>query len=163
MHILRLPAAATLIGLAGCAAQPHRVNGVQAVRAQVDQLAWLVGVWQPTSPGGPTEVWAAPENHTLHGFSVSHHDNAVDEFELLAIQQRGRSVVYLARPNGLTPSTPFALVEIGAASAVFANPQHDFPQRIGYSRDGDELTAWIEGPGPEGPRRLSWQWSRRSP
>lgn len=158
LHMLTISTAALL---AGCAAQPHRINGVRPVRAEVDQLAWIVGVWQPTSPGGPTEIWAAPEHGTLRGFSVSHQEDAVDEFELLAIEQHARSVVYLARPNGLTPSTPFALVEIGPASVVFANPDNDFPQRIGYQRTADQLTAWIEGPGPEGTRRISWTWSRR--
>lgn len=29
---------------------------------------------------------------------------------------------------------------------VFENQQHDFPQRVGYKRDGDSLVGWIEGP-----------------
>lgn len=158
MHANRLLVVSTFVLLTGCAAQPHRVEGVRPVHAQASDLAWIVGIWHPTVPGGPTEVWAEAEGGSLRGFSVSHEGDLVDEFELLTIEQNGRGLVYLARPNGIAPSTPFALVEVGPTSAVFANPQNDFPQRIGYERTGEGLSAWIEGPGQDGTRRISWTW-----
>lgn len=147
--------------LSACSATQHRVPGVESPRATVDQLAWLVGVWQPRSGTGATEIWSRPEHGSLRGFSLTQKAGVVEEFELLAIESAGRSVVYLARPNGRIPSAAFALVELEGMRAVFANPAHDFPQRIGYERAGDELSAWIEGPGPEGVRRISWTWTRR--
>ncbi len=37
------------------------------------------------------------------------------------------------------------MVEHGLQSVVFANPAHDFPQRVSYSRDGNRLTAIVSG------------------
>lgn len=39
----------------------------------------------------------------------------------------------------------FPLVRLSGQEAVFENPQHDFPQRVIYRRDGDRLTGRIEG------------------
>ena len=38
------------------------------------------------------------------------------------------------------------LVESSAQKAVFANPEHDFPQRVLYWREGESLCAAVEGP-----------------
>ncbi len=150
-----------LLKLGGCGAAQHRVPGVEAVGASVDDLSWLVGVWEPKAGTGATEIWAETEDEVLRGFSVAHQGGMVEEFELLAIEPAGKSVVYLARPNGRSPSSAFALVDLEGMRAVFSNPAHDFPQRIGYERVGDELSAWIEGPGPEGVRRIAWTWTLR--
>lgn len=147
--------------LTGCTAARQPVRGVESVRAGVDQLDWLVGVWTPKSGTGATEVWAEAEDGVLRGFSVAQRGGAVEDYELLAVEPAGKSVVYLARPNGRKPSSAFALVELEGTRAVFANPAHDFPQRIGYERVSDELSAWIEGPGPEGVRRIAWTWTLR--
>ncbi|MCL4220967.1 MAG: hypothetical protein KJZ65_06325 [Phycisphaerales bacterium] len=147
--------------LAGCSAARHRVPGVESVHAGVDRLSWLVGVWEPRAGTGATEVWAQAEDGVLRGFSLAMKGGAVEDYELLAIEPAGRSVVYLARPNGLTPSSAFALVELDGTRAVFANPAHDFPQRVGYEREGNVLSAWIEGPGSEGVKRIAWTWTRR--
>jgi hypothetical protein len=38
---------------------------------------------------------------------------------------------------------------------VFENPQHDFPQKIGYQRvSPDALLAWIEGTDKRETRRI---------
>jgi len=44
---------------------------------------------------------------------------------------------------------------------VVENLQHDFPQWILYLRRGaDSLIASIEGPGPNGTRRISYPYRR---
>ena len=52
----------------------------------------------------------------------------------------------MAQPQG-NPPTAFALQSDSAADeAVFTNPAHDFPTRIGYRRvSNDALLAWISG------------------
>jgi hypothetical protein len=39
----------------------------------------------------------------------------------------------------------FKLVKLTGTVAVFENLEHDFPQRIEYSLEGDQLTGRIEG------------------
>jgi hypothetical protein len=45
---------------------------------------------------------------------------------------------------------------------VFANPQHDFPQRILYWRDGDALCAAVEGALQGEETREEWCWAASS-
>ena len=52
-------------------------------------------------------------------------------FEYLRIVERNDGLVYIAQPNGATP-TEFVLTEIGETRAVFDNPRHDYPKRIVY-------------------------------
>jgi len=58
---------------------------------------------------------------------------------------RAGGVVLHASPGGRFPTTEFALVDLDDQRAVFSNPDHDFPQRITYQRDGNRLHAEIEG------------------
>ena len=48
----------------------------------------------------------------------------------------------------------------GQAFVVFENPEHDYPQRILYLRDGDELTARIEGTAGGVEKSSEWTWTR---
>jgi hypothetical protein len=64
-------------------------------------------------------------------------------FEYLRILERDAGLVYIAQPNGRTP-TEFVLTEIAPNRAVFENPRHDSPQRIVYELSADGgLTASI--------------------
>jgi hypothetical protein len=48
---------------------------------------------------------------------------------------------------------------LSGCRAVFANPEHDYPQRIIYWRDGDDsLCARIEGQRDGQVRTSSWSW-----
>lgn len=44
----------------------------------------------------------------------------------------GNGIVYLASPGGRCPATLFRLETLKGEYVVFANPAHDFPQRIEY-------------------------------
>ena len=61
-------------------------------------------------------------------------------FEFLRIEQRADGPVYLASPSG-KPATPFRLTAIDGTSAVFENPEHDFPRSIRYTRQADGSLA----------------------
>ena len=43
---------------------------------------------------------------------------------------------------------------------MFANPEHDFPQRILYWLEGEVLHARIEGETAGGPRSSEWVYTR---
>jgi hypothetical protein len=79
-------------------------------------------------------------------------------FEFLRIAAEPEGIVYWASPKG-RPATPFKLSEWGTRRAVFANPAHDFPQRILYWIDeAGALHARIEGDGSAG--AMEWTWVR---
>jgi hypothetical protein len=58
------------------------------------------------------------------------------------------------------PAAAFTLVDCGDRSVVFENKQHDFPQRVIYRRESDQLIARIEGTIGGVERRLEWRWNR---
>ncbi len=123
-------------------------------------LSWLVGHWSSRDGDTVTEEhWGDARigvmlgfNRTLVGGKMTHH-------ELLVIGRRGEEVFYRAYPEGQPPAS-FALVELGEAHAVFADPEHDYPQRIRYRREGDTLVARIEGIDRGRPRSAEWRLSR---
>lgn len=105
-----------------------------------DPLAWLAGCW---TDGATVERWTIAGGGYLFGHNVSFAEGGgVTFFEQLRIGPDERGPVYHAYPGG-GPPTAFAAVEQGGRSITFANPAHDFPQRISYGRKGSRLTATI--------------------
>jgi hypothetical protein len=64
--------------------------------------------------------------------------------ELMIIRARDGQLVFEAHPSG-QPAAEFPATTIGPRQVVFENPAHDFPQRISYERQQDELKATLEG------------------
>ena len=80
-------------------------------------------------------------------------------FENLRIATSDGGWTYWASPMGRTP-VPFRLVEAGMQRAAFANPEHGFPARIVYWREGDELLARIEGTIKDKPAAAEWRFAK---
>ena len=80
-------------------------------------------------------------------------------FENLRIAASEETWTYWASPMGRTP-VPFRMVEASAQRAVFANPEHGFPARIAYWREGDELLARIEGTIKDKPAAVEWRFAK---
>lgn len=115
-------------------------------------LDWLAGHWCGEFGAARIEEhWIARGRHLL-GLSATTAAGELREFEYLRIEPRDGGLVYLAQPQG-RPPTAFALSEHDERRAVFANPAHDFPQRISYWRDAAGLHAEIAGPGKDGGER----------
>lgn len=65
-------------------------------------------------------------------------------------------MAFIARPNAGAP-VEFTLVEARAGYARFENPNHDFPRRVVYRREGEVLFAAATGLDDKGP---SWRFRR---
>jgi hypothetical protein len=140
-----------LAGFASVAAAPES--------ATVDDLAWISGRWESLAGDRwVEESWSEPRGGTIFAVSRTGRGDVLREFEFLRLQrgEDGR-LAYVASPNG-RPPVAFPLVELGATSATFANPSHDFPQRIRYERDGDTLRATISA--SDGSNATSWTFRR---
>jgi hypothetical protein len=109
---------------------------------EIGKLAWLGGCWQGEAG---EECWLAPRGGMMVAVNRGPEREArPPAFELLRIVEDGEGLVLLAQPGGRSPATPFRAVEIGDSKVVFANPEHDFPQRITYWLDGARLMARVE-------------------
>src|SRR5688572_20560502 len=54
-------------------------------------------------------------------------------------------LAFIGHPSGQS-TTVFPVLRIDEAEVVFENPEHDFPQRVAYAREGEsKLRARIEG------------------
>lgn len=121
-------------------------------------LAWIAGTWEGKSGNVRTEEhWTRPAGGLILGVHRDLFDSGRYFFEYLRIEKRGSDIFYIAMPNGEN-KTEFRLTELDDHRVVFENPEHDFPQKIVYVREGDTLTATIEG-FANGERRSSgWRW-----
>jgi hypothetical protein len=110
-------------------------------------LAWLAGTWVNDDPEGPSTVehWLAPAGGSMLGANRTAHDGHTVMFEFLRIEAQAQGVAYLASPGGKSPPTRFAAADSGPGFIAFENPEHDFPQRIEYRREGDRLQMRISG------------------
>lgn len=110
-----------------------------------DQLSWLTGCWERrTANGVVQEQWSSNAGGMLHGFSRTVRRDTVVEYEFVRIYSVGDTLVFEAQPSR-QPRAEFRAVPPFAPEVVFANPAHDFPQRVVYRRSGDSLLARIEG------------------
>ena len=114
------------------------------------ELNWLAGCWV-TPDRTSQEVWVIDGERSLIGFAVSINDNKVGFYELLRIEKNSKDTwVYNAYPSGQT-SASFEAVQLSDYSVVFANADHDYPQEIRYTREGNRLFASVSLLGGDNP------------
>lgn len=134
--------AACLAGAAFCLVAWSRADA-----HTIAELAWLRGCWASATAGKrqATEHWMKPVGDTMLGLAQTASGEKMVEFEFMRIAQEADGEIYfIAKPSG-QPEARFKLIEMGANEVVFENPEHDFPQRVIYRRDGDSLNGRIEG------------------
>lgn len=128
------------------------ISTLVAPHSHAQDLDWLVGCWE-SFENYSKEVWVKNPDGTLLGFSASIERNEIAFYELLYIREVGGVLTYTAHPSGQNPAV-FVISDRDEQRLVFENPQHDYPQRIVYEREGDALTAAISL--LNGGRRLSF-------
>jgi uncharacterized protein DUF6265 len=120
-------------------------GAVSAQPAGIQRVAWLQGCWEASSPQRIIEeIWTRPRASSMIGVSRTIRDGKLTEYELIVLREQGDQLAYVAHPSGQTPAT-FVSTQMTSTEIVFENPAHDFPQQIGYRRNGDSLLAWISG------------------
>ena len=155
MHLLSL--------LAVLAASPSPCPAAVATPASVQSLAWMAGRWQADDQGVLTEEhWMTPSGGAMLATSRTVKGGKMVEFEFLRIEEVGGELLYRAQPGG-RPVTDFTRVEQGPSCVRFENPQHAFPRRILYWKDGDALHARIEGTLGGKPAAEEWTWRAAPP
>lgn len=123
-------------------------------------LSWLAGYWLDCSGGREaSETWTDPRLGLVVGHAVTVRDGR-SGFESAHIGPAvDGGLAYFARPEGAS-AVPFRLIESGPQRVVFANPANDFPHRILYQREGDVLTARIEGADDDETRSAEWTFNK---
>lgn len=148
----------TLLALAAllCAGVPAHAQ------QEVDRLGWMAGCWRAEgAEPGSVEQWTAPAGGTMLGMSRTVRAGRTAEFEFMQLRHLADgTLAFVPQPAG-RPPTVFRLLRLADAEVVFENPEHDFPQRIAYARDGEtRLLAHIEGQRGGAPRRVDFVFVR---
>jgi len=108
----------------------------------VESVAWMAGCW---AAGGAEEQWMAPAGGLMVGMSRTVRDGLARGHEFLLLRVVEGRIVYWAYPSGQAP-TSFPAVSLTEDEIVFANAEHDFPQKIRYRRaSSDRLVASVFG------------------
>ncbi|WCL52720.1 DUF6265 family protein [Gimibacter soli] len=124
--------------------------------AHAGDFDWLTGHWRSEQGSKVSEeMWTNGEGGVYFAVNRSLKDGKTGNFEFIRITT-GPDAAYIAQPGGGTP-VAFPLVEHSASSAVFLKPDHDYPQKISYVRDGNRLTATISK--ADGADATSWAWT----
>lgn len=149
MRLARLAAFALMLAAPAVAGPPARLP------------AWMSGTWS----GGSGEVWldeswTTPRGGMMMGAARVGHGEALDVWEVTRIEQRGEGLVFIAHPRGQAGGE-FPMVGQGADWIEFANPAHDYPQRIRYWREGERLLAEISKLDGSGAERF--EYARAAP
>src|SRR5687767_4613821 len=112
-------------------------NGaVVAQPAGIQRLAWLQGCWEVVSPERTVEEhWMAPRGKSMVGVGRTVRGDSLVEYELVVVREQGDRLAYEAHPSG-QPTAVFLSRAVSDSSVVFENLEHDFPQRVGYTRSG---------------------------
>lgn len=157
-----------LIGLQPSAttAQPDSVEAIVAANRALDQIAWMAGSWEVVHdpvPGAPPawteEFWTAPRGAIMLGLGRRGQGARLGTWEVMRIAADDHGRLSLHAQSEGEAGVAFALVRSSASEAVFENPQHDYPQRISYRREGDRMTATISA--IDGANAHSWEFTRR--
>jgi hypothetical protein len=127
----------------------------------IDRVIWLQGCWEMAS-GNRTieEQWTAPRGGIMLEVGRTVRDGRLVEYEFVVVREDGEQLAYEAHPSGQPPAV-FRSRDVSDRRVVFENPEHDFPQRVGYERkSADALAAWIEGTMNGRERRVDFAYHR---
>ncbi|MEZ5710760.1 MAG: DUF6265 family protein [Blastomonas sp.] len=130
----------------------------------LENLSWMVGDWScvgPESDGDRSmvqEYWIMGKHGMIGAGRTARGATRTLEFMRIEPAGKDQPVTLLASPNGAVP-VRFALVEEGERQVVFENREHDYPQRISYSRDGNAMVATISL--ADGSNATSWRYGRQ--
>jgi Domain of unknown function (DUF6265) len=109
----------------------------------LNDVAWLTGCWSQRTATGTTtdEQWMAPSGGSMMGMSRNVRDGRTVGYEFVRLVQREGVLVFMAMPSGQAPAE-FSGTSVSDQGFVVENPDHDFPKRIEYLKNGpDSLIA----------------------
>lgn len=105
---------------------------------------WMAGTWM-TEDGASwsDEVWTDARGGMMLGIARTGFGPRLESWELTQMRQKpDGSISFVIQPPG-RPATEFPMVLVSEEAIEFANPAHDYPQRIRYWRQGKLLMAEI--------------------
>lgn len=119
--------------------------------------AWLAGAWVMESGAvWADETWSAPRGGMMIGSMRSGFGADLSEWgQSRIVRKADGRLSFVAQPGGGRP-VEYPLVTMSEAAIEFANPSHEYPQRIRYERVGQLLIAELSR--MDGSEAIRWQY-----
>lgn len=128
----------------------HISNAQESNKQKFKKLEWLVGKWTRTNAKegeSGYEVWGKVSDLKLTGKGVTMKGKKTSFIENLEFMVKGNDIFYKVLVTGEKDPVYFKLTELSNDSFTCENPEHDFPKKISYKRNGNQVKAVISGDG----------------
>lgn len=147
---------------------PVAAQEAAAGSARIEDLSWLAGSWagEVKGAGATTRFethYTTPEGGVILSSSKAFRpEGKLSWFEFERFETKGGALVVTPYPGG-KPSVSFTLVEYDPAAkkAVFANAEHDYPNRITYQRVAPDRLLFIVAGNAQGAPVMEFSLSRQ--
>jgi hypothetical protein len=123
--------------------------------------SFIAGCWEERSPDGKwtEECWTDSRGGLMIGSGRTGRDDKVRNWEWMRIERSADgSLTFYGSPNGM-PAVGFKATEVDENSVTFANPAHDYPQRVRYTRLANGIEA--ETSLADGSNPARWSYRRK--
>ena len=116
-------------------------------KKDISQFSFMEGKWVGTMNSMQMfEVWRPANGMLMNGQGGAVNGKDTIFSETLKIEQRGEELFYIPTVEDNNGPVDFKFTGLKNDSVIFESPQHDFPQRIVYFKNGDDkLYACIDG------------------
>jgi Domain of unknown function (DUF6265) len=105
---------------------------------------WMTGAWgREDDTGWADEYWTPARGGMMIGASRSGKGEKLTFWEHMRIEKEADGTIVFWAIAGDQKPVRFVAREKTAEEIVFVNPDHDYPQRIHYWREGKALNAEI--------------------
>ncbi|WP_343308247.1 DUF6265 family protein [Chitinophaga niabensis] len=127
----------------------------QVIYAQdLSRLSWMLGQWKSINAKTGNisyENWTKVSDREWQGkgFRLSRSGTDTLFQEKLQIITKDNTLYYVADLKENAAPVYFKFTAINEQGFTCENPEHDFPKKISYQRDGNKLKATISGNGKE--------------
>ena len=122
--------------------------------------SFLAGCWEQRSRDGKwtEECWTAPRGGLMIGSGRTGRGDTIRNWEWMRIERSADgALTFFGSPNG-APAVGFKATVADADSVTFANPAHDYPQRVRYARTAEGVTAEVSA--TDGSKLSRWTYRR---
>ena len=128
----------------------HTSNAQESNKQKFKKLEWLTGKWIRTNAeAGQSgyETWAKVSDLKLSGKGITFKGKEVIFVENLEFIVKGTDIFYKVVVTGEKKPVYFKLTALSNDGFTCENPEHDFPKKITYRRNGNNVKAVISGNG----------------
>jgi formylmethanofuran dehydrogenase subunit B len=123
---------------------------------------WMAGCWEQRKGENWTEeCWTAPGGGVMLGSGRTVVGGKLRDWEAMQIMlhdvETNAKMVFWASPGGKN-RTAFAWSPSEMSGVTFYNVAHDYPQRVRYWREGEQLKAEVSL--ADGSKPMRWTYKR---